>query len=190
MYPPGIFTSNPGVPTDAARSTPPPVAAGSTSGSNALPDVADARADTPGNSETAVVGPTAGSGSAAIRWQWPHPGDVLQGYQADRSRGIDIAGKLGDPVLAAGAGEVAYSGRAVQGSGDLIIIRHDNHFLSAYAHNRTRLVAAGARVRAGQQIAELGVNNDGEPVLHFEIRRDGTPVDPQQLLPFRRDALP
>ena len=97
--------------------------------------------------------------------------------------GIDISGNVGDPVLAAGGGDVVYSGRGVQGTGNLIIMRHSDRLLSAYAHNSVVLVSEGQHIEAGQQIAELGVNNSGVPMLHFEIRRDGQSVDPMQYLP-------
>ena len=122
---------------------------------------------------------------AQINWDWPHRGRVLRGFQADVSKGIDIAGNVGDPVLAAGAGDVVYSGRGVQGTGNLIIIRHSDSLLSAYAHNSAMLVPEGGQVVAGQKIAEVGVNAAGEPMLHFEIRKDGLSVDPTQYLPLR-----
>jgi lipoprotein NlpD len=120
-----------------------------------------------------------------INWQWPHPGAVVSNFQ-QLAEGIDIRGNVGDPVLAAGAGDVVYSGRGVQGAGNLIIIRHSDRLLSAYAHNSAMLVPEGQHVEAGQQIAEVGVNSNGEPMLHFEIRRDGESVDPMQYLPLKQ----
>jgi lipoprotein NlpD len=113
--------------------------------------------------------------------QWPLQGRILQGFGAASNKGIDIAANLGDDVLAAGDG--VYSGGGVQGSGNLIIIRHSDRYLSAYAHNSAMLVAAGSRVRGGQKIAEVGQNSSGTTLLHFEIRLDGKSVDPQSYLP-------
>ena len=92
---------------------------------------------------------------------------------------------MGDPVLAASSGDVVYSGRGVQGSGNLIIIRHSDKYLSAYAHNSAMLVGEGSRVRAGEKIAEIGQNSSGIAMLHFEIRVDGSSVDPLGFLPGR-----
>jgi len=118
-------------------------------------------------------------------WQWPHEGRVLRGFQGDVNKGIDIGGQLGDPVLAASSADVVNSGRGVQGSGNLIIIRHNDKYLSAYAHNSAMLVGEGSRVSAGEKIAEVGQNSNGVAMLHFEIRVDGQSVDPTGLLPGR-----
>ncbi|MDP6415117.1 MAG: peptidoglycan DD-metalloendopeptidase family protein [Gammaproteobacteria bacterium] len=119
------------------------------------------------------------------QWQWPHEGRVLRGFQSELNKGVDIGGQLGDPVLAASAGDVVYSGRGVQGSGNLIIIRHGDRYLSAYGHNSAMLVGEGSRVRAGEKIAEVGTSPNGIAMLHFEIRVDGNSVDPAGLLPRR-----
>ncbi len=132
----------------------------------------------------APVGSSGSGQPAPVSWQWPHAGRVVRGFQ-EQAKGIDISGNVGDPVLAAGAGDVVYSGRGVQGTGNLIIIRHSDRLLSAYAHNSAMLVPEGAHVVAGQQIAQVGVNSSGEPMLHFEIRRDGQSVDPMGFLPTR-----
>ena len=118
-------------------------------------------------------------------WRWPHGGNIIRGFDSTASKGIDLAGRVGDPVLAAGDGDVVYSGRGVQGSGNLIIIRHNDRYLSAYAHNRVMLVTEGAQVRSGEQIAEVGESPGGVAMLHFEIRIDGKSVDPLGLLPGR-----
>lgn len=118
-------------------------------------------------------------------WTWPHSGRVLSSFQSDTTKGIDIAGNVGDPVLAAAAGDVVYSGRGVQGTGNLIIIRHSDQFLSAYAHNSAMLVPEGMHVFAGEKIAEVGVNPAGSAMLHFEIRQGGEPIDPTLFLPVR-----
>jgi lipoprotein NlpD len=110
---------------------------------------------------------------------------LLRGFGSGEARGIDIAVRDGDAVMAAADGEVVYSGRGVQGTGDLIILRHNDRYLSAYAHNRVMLVEEGARVRAGDKIAEVGTNLAGDPLLHFEIREEGKSIDPVGLLPRR-----
>lgn len=124
---------------------------------------------------------------AGIGWRWPAAGRVVRGYDAaDPARqGLDIAGTSGQPVLAAADGEVVYSGNGLIGYGELIIIKHDAEFLSAYGYNRKRLVAEGERVRGGQAIAEMGRSPAAVDALHFEIRRGGKPVDPSRYLPRR-----
>ena len=121
----------------------------------------------------------------ALRWQWPHGGNIVRGFETDINKGIDIGGRRGEPVFAAGAGDVVYSGSGIQGAGDLIIIRHNDHYLSAYSHNSVMLVSEGSRVSAGQQIAEVGENPAGVSMLHFEIREDGQSVNPVGFLPTR-----
>lgn len=118
-------------------------------------------------------------------WRWPTQGRLLRTFsEGDPSRnGIDIAAREGQDVVAAAPGQVVYSGNGLIGYGELIIIRHSEQLLSAYAHNSTRLVAEGAQVTAGQKIAEVGRNDRNETLLHFEIRRSGKPVNPLNFLP-------
>jgi lipoprotein NlpD len=125
--------------------------------------------------------------SGGVGWRWPAQGTLLNRFVAgDPGRqGIDIRGTPGQTVLAAADGEVVYSGNGLIGYGELIIIKHANDFLSAYGHNRKRLVAEGGRVVAGQPIAEMGRSGSGIDLLHFEIRRRGKPVDPLLHLPGR-----
>jgi len=123
------------------------------------------------------------SGNQKHNWQWPLQGQILEGFQSTSNKGINIAANQGDAVFAAGDGDVVYSGAGVQGSGNLIIIRHSDRYLSAYAHNSAMLVAEGSKVRGGQKIAEVGQNPSGTALLHFEIRLDGKSVDPQSYLP-------
>lgn len=118
------------------------------------------------------------------QWRWPTRGDVVKAF-GNGGKGIDIGGVLGQPVHAAAAGKVVYSGAALKGYGELIIIKHDDLHLSAYGYNRRRLVGEGATVAAGQPIAELGLGPEQKPALHFEIRRKGKPVDPAEFLPAR-----
>ena len=129
--------------------------------------------------------PTAKTGS--VNWQWPVNGRIIRGFlPSDPARnGIDIAGREGDPVKASAGGEVVYSGNGLIGYGELIIIKHNETWLSAYANNRSRLVSEGDRVQAGQEIAKLGRNDRDEQVLHFEIRANGKPVNPLDQLPER-----
>jgi lipoprotein NlpD len=119
------------------------------------------------------------------RWRWPTVGSVVGRYvSGDQTRqGVDIAGKAGQRVDAAADGVVVYSGAGLVGYGELVIVKHNDEWLSAYAHNRRRLVAEGTRVRAGDAIAEMGRSGAIRDMLHFEIRRNGKPVDPLQLLP-------
>jgi lipoprotein NlpD len=126
-------------------------------------------------------------GEDDIGWIWPTvPGaSVIAGFDEQRNKGLDIAGKAGDPVLASADGRVVYAGAGLRGYGNLIILKHNNTFLSAYAHNQVLLVKEDQTVRKGQKIAEMG-NTDADRVkLHFEIRRQGKPVDPARYLPPR-----
>ncbi|WP_228260859.1 peptidoglycan DD-metalloendopeptidase family protein [Marinobacter orientalis] len=124
---------------------------------------------------------------ASINWRWPHVGTVIAGYSTSGkvNKGIDIAGKEGDAVRAAASGNVVYAGSGLLGYGNLIIVNHNEHYLSAYAHNRKILVQEGEGVKAGQVIAELGNSGTDRPRLHFEIRKNGNPVDPAHYLPSR-----
>ncbi|WP_245555268.1 peptidoglycan DD-metalloendopeptidase family protein [Hahella ganghwensis] len=118
-------------------------------------------------------------------WGWPHPGPIIDTYSitGEINKGVDIAGKIGDPVVAAASGEVVYAGSGLLGYGKLVIVNHSETYLSAYAHNRKILVKEGDYVKLGQQIAELGQTGAKRPMLHFEIRRNGKPVDPLTYLP-------
>lgn len=119
-----------------------------------------------------------------VGWIWPAEGKVLAGFD-DNKKGIDIAGQIGQQVVAAGAGRVMYAGSGIRGYGNLVIVKHTANLLSAYAHNKTILVKEGQNVNRGQKIAEMG-NSDADAVkLHFEIRQQGKPVDPSKFLPSR-----
>ena len=124
---------------------------------------------------------------AGVLWRWPGKGSLVGNFVAgDQTRqGIDIAGTSGDPVLAAADGEVVYSGNGLLGYGELIIVKHNATFLSAYGHNRKRLVQEGEHIKAGQQIAEMGSSASARDELHFEIRKNGKPVNPLDYLPAR-----
>ncbi|WP_338847641.1 peptidoglycan DD-metalloendopeptidase family protein [Massilia sp. W12] len=120
-----------------------------------------------------------------IGWIWPADGKVIAGFDDGKSKGVDIAGRAGQQVLAAGSGKVMYAGNGIRGYGNLVIVKHSNTLLSAYAHNQAILVKEGQSVSRGQPIAEMG-NSDSDTVkLHFEIRQQGKPVDPMRFLPAR-----
>ena len=121
----------------------------------------------------------------ATVFSWPATGNLSAGFDDLKNKGIDISGKTGDPVYAAADGRVVYAGAGLRGYGNLVIVKHANNFLTAYAHNQTLLVREDQSVKRGQKIAEMG-NSDSETVkLHFEIRKQGKPVDPVKLLPAR-----
>ena len=116
---------------------------------------------------------------------WPANGSLIAGFDEAKNKGLDIAGKAGDPILAAADGQVVYAGAGLRGYGNLIILKHNNTFLTAYAHNQALLVKEDQKVRKGQKIAEMGKSDADRVKLHFEVRRQGKPVDPAKLLPAR-----
>jgi lipoprotein NlpD len=120
-----------------------------------------------------------------VDWAWPAAGKVVGTFNGAVSKGVDIGGRVGDPVYASAAGRVVYSGEGIPAYGKLVIIRHNSTYLSAYAHNSQILVKEGQNVARGQKIAELGSTGAKEAKLHFEIRRLGKPVDPLAYLPSR-----
>lgn len=124
---------------------------------------------------------------SGVTWAWPvggaQAGKVSEPFNDTRNKGVDIAGKVGDPVMAAADGEVTYVGSALRGYGNLVIVRHNKLYLSAYAHNDKILVKEGQTIKRGQKIAEMGKSDAETPKLHFEIRRQGKPVDPVKFLP-------
>lgn len=126
----------------------------------------------------------ASSGSSPNNWSWPVNGEVVKAFSSDPDgkQGINIAGTEGQPIKAAAAGRVVYSGSGLVGYGNLVIIKHSGDYLTAYGYNRELLVSEGEDVRQGQTIARMG-SSGGRPMLHFELRQDGSPVDPQRYLP-------
>lgn len=158
------------------KSAPPAPAAAAPAPAAAAP----APLPVPGQPTVSSSGPPSASG-----FIWPASGPVIQGFAEPRSMGVSIGGKPGDPVVAAAAGRVIFSGSGPRGYGNLLIVKHDNETLSVYAHNRALLVKEGANVTRGQRIAELGDSDADRPKLHFEIRKQGKPVDPSQYLPAR-----
>jgi lipoprotein NlpD len=128
--------------------------------------------------------PAAAAMERYYQWQWPLRGEIAKTYSPEGgSKGLDIAGDLGQTVIAAAPGRVVYSGSGLKGYGELVIIKHDETYLSAYGYNRKRLVNEGDLVTAGQAIAEVGLGPEQKPLLHFEIREHGKPIDPLPLLP-------
>lgn len=134
---------------------------------------------------TAPVPTSVSRPESEIVWSWPASGAVIAGFDEVRNKGIGIAGKAGDAVLAAADGRVVYAGSGLRGYGNLVIVKHNNTFLTAYAHNQALLVKEDQSVRRGQKIAEMGSTDTDRVKLHFEIRRLGKPVDPAKFLPSR-----
>jgi lipoprotein NlpD len=157
----------------SAASTPKPAAS--------APVAAPAPVATPATPAPAV----AASGADDISFIWPSSGSLIAGFDEARNKGFDIGGKAGDPVLAAADGRVVYAGAGLRGYGNLVILKHNNTYLTAYAHNQTLLVKEDQNVRRGQKIAEMGSTDADRVKLHFEIRRQGKPVDPARYLPSR-----
>lgn len=136
---------------------------------------------------SAPAKPAVAAATGALSWQWPVDGKLLGGFSSKErfSRSIRIAGDVGEPVKAAAAGRVVYAGDGLVGLGNLVLIRHNDTWLSAYGHNDSLNVQVNQSVSAGQTIARLGSTGTDRPKLHFEIRRDGEPVDPTTVLPSR-----
>ncbi len=174
------------VTTGAATAT--PIAAGTASrpasapASAVAPAVASAASATPASPATSA----AASGSDEdLGWIWPGGGPVLAGFDEAKNKGVDIGGAAGDAVLASSDGKVVYAGAGLRGYGNLIILKHNNTFLTAYAHNQVLLVKEDQTVKKGQKIAEMGNSDSDRVKLHFEVRRQGKPVDPMKYLPGR-----
>jgi len=125
------------------------------------------------------------AGGPVKKWQWPTTGRVTRRYSATVHKGIDLAGRRGDPVVAVAAGQVVYAGTGIAGFGELLIVKHNDVYLSAYGHNDRLMVGEGDAVKAGQQIAQKGSSGTDTVKLHFEIRREGKPIDPLTVLPRR-----
>ncbi|WP_018912138.1 peptidoglycan DD-metalloendopeptidase family protein [Thiomonas sp. FB-6] len=131
--------------------------------------------------------PSAGAHAVAagLSWSWPAQGRIAQGYNGGTSKGLDIAGKAGEPVRAAAAGKVVYAGNELRGFGNLVIVKHNADYISVYAHNQKLLVHEGEEVRRGQTVALMGSTDAPRVELHFEVRLRGKPIDPTQVLPPR-----
>jgi lipoprotein NlpD len=200
VTPPGTTTA-----TTGASSTPSTSTAGTTSPeATPAPSAVGTPATTTaaGSSATgsvmpsasAIVSPSVGmavdpadslTDPQGLRWSWPAAGTVIVGYGDGGSKGVSIAGKPGDAVMAAADGRVVYAGSGLRGYGNLIIVKHSTSFLTAYAHNQALLVKEDQAVKRGQKIAEMGSIDADRVKLHFEVRKDGKPVDPVKYLPAR-----
>jgi lipoprotein NlpD len=144
-----------------------------------------APAPAPAAAEPATPARIAREGDDDVNWLWPANGSVAGPFEEGKSKGVAILGRAGDPVLAAADGRVVYAGSGLRGYGNLVIVKHNNTYLTAYAHNQTLLVKEDQAVRRGQKIAEMGSTDSDRVQLHFEIRRHGKPIDPARLLPPR-----
>ncbi|MCE4557754.1 peptidoglycan DD-metalloendopeptidase family protein [Roseateles cellulosilyticus] len=184
VVPPGV---------DASAVTAKPIASAGKVESRPLdakPPVAAASSASAPSASTASSAASAPSKEAAadddsLAWAWPVSQPVSTGFDEQRNKGLDFAGKPGDPVFAVADGRVVYAGSGLRGYGNLVIIKHNNTYLTAYAHNRAMLVEQDQVVRKGQRIAEMGSTESDTVKLHFEVRKLGKPVDPAKLLPPR-----
>ena len=190
VVPPGVdpnAVATKGVNTAKVESKPldaRPVAAPASTPAAAAPPVAVATA--PAAAPTVTPAPQAArEGDDDVNWSWPAAGPVIAAFDDGKVKGLSIGGKAGDPVLAAADGRVVYAGSGLRGYGNLIILKHNNTYLTAYAHNQALLVKEDQTVRRGQKIAEMGSTDSDGVKLHFEIRKQGKPIDPAKLLPPR-----
>lgn len=150
------------------------------------PAKANSAAATASSNTTAAAPAASGAiGDEAVAWMWPSNGPVLAGFDEAKNKGIDIGGNAGDAVLAAAEGKVVYAGSGLRAYGNLIILKHNNTYLTAYAHNQTLLVKEDQTVKKGQKIAEMGSSDADRVKLHFEVRKQGKPVDPTKYMPVR-----
>ncbi|MBL8387808.1 MAG: peptidoglycan DD-metalloendopeptidase family protein [Hydrogenophaga sp.] len=186
VSPPPASTA--GVPAVAAGVTAAPVA---TPGVTARP-LSTPAAGAPASAATPSAAPTpapaaepAASSADDVAFVWPATGAVIAPFDEGKNKGVSISGKLGDPVVAAADGRVVYAGAGLRGYGNLIILKHNNTYLTAYAHNQALLVREDQTVKQGQRIAEMGSSDADRVKLHFEVRRNGKPVDPISYLPKR-----
>ncbi len=165
-----------------------PVVVGGGSNSSAAttaPVTPPAATATPVPSTPATSPAPVAKGADDVNFIWPASGSLIAGFDEQRNKGYDISGKAGDPVLAAADGRVVYAGAGLRGYGNLIILKHNNTYLTAYAHNQSLLVKEDQAVKKGQKIAEMGSTDADRVKLHFEVRRQGKPVDPSRYLPSR-----
>jgi lipoprotein NlpD len=197
IAPPGEVTTTTTTTTTATFKPLPPVAA---KASDAKPASAAAAASTTTTTIVATTGPASGAsvpltGAAPpasardndddLTWAWPASGPVVAPFDDTKTKGLSISGKAGDPVYAAADGRVVYAGSGLRGYGNLVIVKHNANYLTAYAHNQTLLVKEDQIVKRGQKIAEMGSTDADKVQLHFEIRKQGKPIDPARLLPGR-----
>ncbi len=208
IMPGRVLRLRPGAETQIARPAPAPVVRPKPAPERAVPrpaptpsvpgpatpgeDVIASAPPAPAAPSTTTTVPSAPEivANSGFEWLWPTTGTILKTYAPQASfKGLDFGGNFGQPVFAAAPGRVVYSGNALKGYGELIIIKHNDTYLSAYSYNRTRNVKEGDVVTAGQPIGELGMGPENKPFLHFEIRERGQPVDPMRFLP-KRETTP
>ncbi|MEJ8835945.1 peptidoglycan DD-metalloendopeptidase family protein [Ramlibacter sp. AN1133] len=182
-----VLRVTPPAPTAIAQAEPPRAAPPAGASSSVLPPLSAGSASRVAPGSAPAGSPPPSPGDDDIGWAWPTPGAaaILAGFDEQKNKGIDIGGRPGDPVLAAADGRVVYAGAGLRGYGNLIILKHNNTYLTAYAHNQSLLVKEDQTVRKGQKIAEMGATDSDRVKLHFEIRRQGKPVDPMRFLPAR-----
>jgi lipoprotein NlpD len=169
-------------PLEAARAASSPTSGAAAS---SVPGAAAAAAPAAAGAASTPSAAAPRDGDADIAWAWPSASPVAVPFDDARTKGLVFAGKAGDPVLAAADGRVIYAGSGLRGYGNMVIVKHNNSYLTAYAHNQALLVKEDQSVRRGQKIAEMGSSDAERVQLHFEIRRLGKPVDPSKLLPSR-----
>ncbi len=169
----------------APAPTRPPAVAAATQTTPGVTPAAPPPAAEPAPAPAPASPPPPAAGADHVDFIWPANGTLVAGFDEAKNKGLGIAGKAGDPVLAAADGRVVYAGAGLRGYGNLIILKHNNTFLTAYAHNQTLLVKEDQNVKRGQKIAEMGSTDADRVKLHFEIRRSGKPVDPARYLPPR-----
>lgn len=162
-----------------------PVSSASMATASVQPGQVSTAAAKPGAAALAPVAAAPAAAQGGLGWIWPVPGPVLAGFDEVKNKGLDLGGKAGEPVLAAADGRVVYVGAGLRGYGNLIILKHDSTYLTAYAHNQSLLVKEDQTVKKGQKIAEMGSSDSDRVKLHFEVRRQGKPVDPLKYLPPR-----
>lgn len=187
-YTPGVTTAPvPGIGASPAPASPapgmPPASAGAPSNMPPIYGASGAAANPAPQQPALAMNEPAPSAGGSIAFAWPVRGPVLNGFDDSKNKGVDIGGTAGEPVKAAADGRVVYAGNGLRGYGNLIIIKHDATFLTAYAHNRALMVKEGETVTKGQKIAEMGNTDSDRVMLHFEVRRQGKPVDPLKYLP-------
>lgn len=185
VVPPGSVESQasgarPVTSTSVQAVTLPPAGSSSSSAAAAKP-----AATAPATTTSSSTSTSSGGDASGLGFIWPASGPVIAGFNEATNKGVDIAGKAGDPVLAAADGRVVYAGSGLRGYGHLVILKHNNTYLTAYAHNQKLLVKEDQSVKKGQKIAEMGSSDADRVKLHFEVRRQGKPVDPSRYLPAR-----
>ncbi|QTN28875.1 peptidoglycan DD-metalloendopeptidase family protein [Rhodoferax sp. AJA081-3] len=171
-------------PVSSSAATATPIAPGAVAKPASAPASGATASASPASAPVATAS-SAASGEEDLGWIWPGSGPVLAGFDEAKNKGLDIGGAAGDAVLASSDGKVVYAGAGLRGYGNLIILKHNNTYLTAYAHNQTLLVKEDQTVKKGQKIAEMGSSDADRVKLHFEVRRQGKPVDPAKYLPAR-----